>query len=344
LQPERKKQRGQQHMARNNLFIHGLILIVALGLAYYASTPASQSSESGENWISIDEDAIKEFSYKNATRLTRISRIDGTEDYLVEISLLGKQDAEKAAEPEQFKANDNIKPFLSSFRPLRVNRVIGDADKIDLKEFGLKDSQDALTFEMKDGKKFDFVIGKKNYGESNFFLLDQNRKKVILLSGIHLNNIMNAKDRFFERRITAVSAAEAKKAVIIYENNTYKWDNTRKDEKGAPQWRNDQPDSKPNPSYKTWLEKLSRVPVMRFADKKKSAQLANLKPLLQVALQDDAKEIESISIYAETAEPGTAGEENSSFWIKTNYTRGFVATTPDRIPPLLKDLKDIIKP
>ena len=329
---------------RKKFLLNGLFLVAALGLAYYASLPAGKNETGTQDWITIDEASLAEIKYLAADRTVSAKPLPGADrsGWWIQSQKTPKippptADAAAKAPAETvdvgFKADASIKDLLKSFQPLSALRVLGDSDKLNLKEFGMVDSPDHLVFTTKDGKTIEFIVGKKSYGSTNPFLLDTARKKVILVHGTYIENLKNAVERMQERSIANFRFDEVKKLAIQRNGVKWQWDHSKKDSKGNLVWRDDKEGAEPKPSYATWLDKIFRLRVIRYASQAEKVAIDASRPLLSLECGDGVKPIETLVIYK-----GSGADGQPQYWLKTGFLDSYVDVGSPRVEALLKEL------
>ena len=360
---------------RNKLFLNVLFLVAALGLAYYASLPGKNETDT-QDWITIDGAGLNGVQYVSADRTIDAKPLAQAESdgwwvqykkvtkpaAAVEKETLAKPagsttppvSGSPAATPTPaasptppvasaetvevgFKADASFKELLKAFAPLSAIRVLGDSDKLDLKEFGLVDSPDKIVFTTKDGKSIEFLVGKKSYGSANPFLLDPARKKVILVRGAYIENLKNAMDRMQERSIVNLRFDELKKVTVQRSGNKWVWDHTKKDVKGNLGWREDKEGAEIKPSYATWLDKISRLRVVRYIKETEKSELANSQPLLALEYSDGNKPIETLTVYK-----GPDVDNGPQYWVKTGFLSAYVDVGSPKVATLLKEVDELV--
>ena len=329
---------------REKFLLNGLILTAALGLAYYASVPAGKNETGTQDWITIDESTLAEIKYLAPDRSVSAKPMAQGQvgSWWIQFKSTAKAQTADAKSPtetidEGFKADDSLKELLKSFQPLNAIRVLGDSEKLDLKEFGMADQPDRLVFVTKDAKNIEFVLGKKSYGSANQFMLDSSRKKVILAQGAYIENLKNATGRMQERRLSTLRVDEVKKLLIQRNDSKWQWDHTKKDSKGNLTWRDDSEGAEAKPSYATWQDKLLRLRVLRYAKEDEINTIKRTQPILSLEYNDGTKAIETLFVYKTSP-----ADSPAQYWLKTGFLNSYVDVGSPKIEALLKDLTEIL--
>ncbi|MGE0172809.1 MAG: DUF4340 domain-containing protein [Oligoflexales bacterium] len=355
-----------------SLSFYTLGLAGSLIFAYYSSMPKSDSGDDSVDWVNFPSDSVESVTLESAkVNLSANARSTGGFWIKMEQTVAdAKTDSEHggdekadlpsenpvdAAKPEgpepagkqvkikEFKAGEGFNDLVSSFAPLKAKRVIGDAKSLDTKEFGF-DSEDVMNLKVKtkDGKELKLKIGKKAYGSSNLFALDEEKGKVILVRGNRIEDLAKADQRMYERNIFKAQQEDVKKARVTAGEKNLNLDHSVRDEHGNFSWKQDKEGAAAEKIYTNWMDKIWRLKLIEFADVATNEQLNAAATIFELSFFDEHKEIEKI-VLKKIVVPGEAGQPNKiNYWIKTDFLGSFAKIDLNKAEAIEKDLPSLL--
>jgi hypothetical protein len=330
-------------------------LVASLGFAYYASMPQDNSDKEAVDWISIDEGNIAAVTMQTPESKVRAEAKDG--GYWMSVEKAPKKEEPKdesepkeavnpldqpltaeAPEVTRFKGNQRMKDFVKSFAPLKAYRVIGKLQDLKAEEFGLDgEPKQVVEVEMKNNDKYRFVVGKKSFGSSNVFLLDEKKGEVILVKGGPIDNLAKAELRMFEREVMSLDPEDMSAATIRKGEVTARWDHSSRSESGELQWKKEG-HSAAHKAFANWIDKISKLRLTEFADESKVESLSTLPPVFEIDLASGMDKAENIVVVKVEGE----GNKGAEYWIKSKFLGTFAKLDSARMENLAKDLDGVL--
>lgn len=323
---------------KKNIYFGIGFLILSLATAYMTSLPTTDADSNEVVWLRLSDDMIQRLDYKSKTEEVEIFRnADAGNRYWVaykETPKDGKTDEEQPA----FMASDKIAGVMELFQPLKVLRVIGDESSLKLEDFGF-DSDEGASLQISNGKQavLDFKIGKRSFGSRNYFVLDQLKKKVLLINGSRLEDISKAKTRLYERRPYEVDFADVDAAKLTVASRAKDFWRTKKDKEGALGWSDASEDGAVKASYNGWMRKVQNLRVIRFADKAIQSDLSAAEPVFTLSFLRKGGEVEAIRFYRIKG-----GDGKNEYWLSSTYIVGFAKIDSTKAETIEKDVPVIL--
>jgi hypothetical protein len=197
---------------QRDIGIYSGLLVLGLGLAYWASQPAPEGSEERVQVFSLDPKAVTEVTYTSNDPKTQVAIVTTAskrnEDERYWIAYSKSEPGEKASAPEQggeqavqstkkeesktaekaaaapleqpapkvtkerFLAGEKLDDVVKGLNPLTASRVFKDVTDEQLGEFGLKAASQVFVVKGKDGQTLTLKLGRKSYGSSSRFAME----------------------------------------------------------------------------------------------------------------------------------------------------------------------------
>ena len=330
---------------------------IGLGLAFYASIDTQKDKDLGQIWDTVAVDKIASVQYKAPQINIVVKKIPTGKGYWVDYRREEKisppaPDAnagqantlapgEDKVIEEGFRADSKMGQFFDSFRPLRAERVIGDEKDVKKEDFGLGVDAPVLSFTLEDGKTLTYTIGQKSYGSRNVFLHDPVRKKIILVDGSQIENLADARNRMYERNFYEFDLNDIKKAEIAAENLQVKWDQSERDSNGVLQWKEDQEGASPKPSYKTWMDKVLKVKLQRYASEAERQKIDATPVLLSISFVDSRGPAETLE-FRKTVGLDPLSNGADEYWVSSKFLAVPARIPTVRIEPVIKELPSLV--
>lgn len=246
--------------------------------------------------------------------------------------------AAEAAKPketvERFLGNEKMDEFLAIFAPLQALRVIGKVDAGQLKEYGLDDQANKIIVKTT-GQTLQLVLGKKSYGNRNQFILEGDR--VFLIDGQAIENFERAQYRLFDRRLVPFDFDEVQKAVVTMGERSKRMAHTQRDKNGELIWASEEDPSTAKSSYSLLMDRISKLRVSAYIDAAKQAELQQIAPYFEVALEKDAKTKDRL-LFKKLTNP----EGKIEYFVRTDFANIDVQLANARMEVIDKDVEQVI--
>lgn len=317
-----------------------VLFFISLGLAYYASLPDLEKSKGDLRWLDLADVKITEVRFSGKDMDLHISQKG--RGYWAEISKdkEGKAPTTQSSPVYGFKVNSRFQDLLGYFKPLLVKRLIGTIPKEKRGTFGLLEEGHSLEI-LTPNKTYRFLLGDRSYGSSNMYVMDQESNEVLLVISKPFDDLSKASSLLFERDLFDEALDNIEKIEIKRGEATVTWDHTEKDQKGMLIWRDDQPDAEANSAYKSWIEKVDKLKVVRFATPQEHASLGNEKILFSVTLLREGKQVETLT-FRKTGTEDKTKESQLDYWVSSNFLGWHGKLSNNRFESLDKDLPQLM--
>lgn len=326
---------------RRDLLGYSLFFVVGLCFAFSASLPDKDRGELAKDWFSLDPSDISTVTFKEEKYAVNLEKKPFGYWVNVEEERVQKDKTEKNT--MNFRANETVNDLDGAMKPFQALRVIGDASKVDLKEFGLTEKTSDWVIQTTKGKKYEFSVGKRSYGARDYFALDRDRQQVILIAGQPIELLRNAKSRLFERDVTKAEEEKIRRAVITTDRGKLEWDHSDRDQAGNLEWKDKKAGATSQVSYKNWMDKVLRLKVLRYADADEVQQLQGVAPSVTVELFDErGQAIDKIMLKKFKSPKDTNPQTASEYWIDSTYLGVPTQINPARVQPIEQDLATLI--
>jgi hypothetical protein len=325
---------------RRDLMIYSLLLVLGLGGAYYFSLPdnTKESNQQLVEWIRLAPKSIDSISYTGKKVIVEATRLKGGEGFVIK-STNAEAAAESPDREEIFKANTKFNELVEKFNPLYVKRDLGAPKPEQLVEYGL--SEPVAVFKVRTGKgdkdAFELNLGKGSYGNKSTFALDVKKGKAVLFDSQIFNDIENARKRLFEQRLFALAFDEVA-SVDIAAGGKDKSIETKRDNSGEVQWVDAAEKDKVNPSFKSWMNQIEKLRVVKYASAAEQSALP-AESLLEVKLKKSRKE-ETLLKFKKSAP--AAGSTEETYWVESSFLGIAAKVSADKVSALIKDLPTIL--
>ncbi len=323
-------------MRRRDFVGYCLLLVASLGFAYWATRPANDGDVDRVEIIKIDPKIVREVTYESAGEKVSIKLRPQTGAYWVRHETLTPVQGEPAT-IQEFRATERMKDVLASFNPLEALRTVGKASSDELEEYGLKDQPATLKIHSLDATLLELKIGKKSYGSSNIFALDNKDNRVLLLVGQYIDYISKAPAQLFERNLLSRPIEEYTRVVITRGDENVALVQAARDKEGGVQWRVDAESSTPKPSFRTWLEKVASLRIMSYADSSDLKQLEAADTRFELIFEHNGMPVDSLRFKTLSQNKGS-----DEVWVTSKFAMTDVKLGENRAEPVIKDLSTIL--
>lgn len=335
------------------------LLAAALGCAYFVWT-REPTPEGGDVQVLNLREGLSELRYDTKKKKVSVARRKdklGTY-YWVDVTKIKPApkpkptpkgaEAAKAAPPKvdeapksieevvSFKGSKALESAMEDLSHLKALRVLNSVDDERRKEYGLTDSTESLTLTAT-SKAHTFVMGKKTYGNSDFYVENKTDGNAYVLHGKIRREFDNADLRYIQRKITRMSLDKV--ARLSLQTGQAKKTIEQKDaHKGlqAAYWT-DSEDEKPNEMYKTWVKKLYSLNVREYL--KAEDVPKKMTPLVAISLTSRTDETDSFRIARKEAD----GKGGSQYYLISDALRATVRLARAGADEFTRDLDGVIK-
>jgi len=320
---------------RKDLVAYIVLLVISLSSAYYFSLPSDKENSKKVEWIKINPKAITQVTFLSEDLDVRASRMQDVDGYWIKIDRI-KEPEESKKKYQEFRASKKFIDLIEDYNPYFVIRVIGEVKNEDLEEFGLKEPKS--TFQIKTGDRIslEFKIGKKSYGSKNIFVFDTTKKKVVLISSTHITKMQKAKRRLFENKLYHMPLDEISRVKILAAEKTKTLSHTRRDGAGQLQWSDEGEKGKIKGSYKSWMNKINKLKVLKYSTDDETKSLTALNPFLELSMEKNEKE--SINLKFKKL----SGDKETSFWVMSSRLGRYARVVSAKADAIEKDIPTIL--
>ncbi len=323
-----------------------VLLILASGLAYYATLPTDTTEESEKVWLEAPKTQWKELTYSTDTLKVTITPYQSEQFWIKLVETKPATDNKPAVtEESEFLASGALKEVTDAFSPLIAKRQIGKASAEQRASYGLTDKSSRLLLSLAGGKKHDFLIGEENFGIDKY-VLDQSTSDVLIVNGKFAEVLGRAKTQLFERQLTNIGLNDIDQATIKRGTSSVTWDHAMDKDKGRMVWRKGADGGKDDGSYNSWMEKVNKLRVVRMARPDEGATLDKLSELFSIEHKSQSQPKE-VLIFKKAGpqeiknDPGATPEE-SSYWVKTNFLGRYAKLSNTHLDSIDKDLVGLL--
>lgn len=322
---------------RLNLGIYALLMVVGLGLAYWASLPEEEGSEGEKAVFSVSPASVMSLTYETPKTYVQVARKGGEGRFWATVASKKKTGDGKAQkqEKETFPVNDRFQEILEGVNPLMAVRVIGTVDETKLGEYGLDKTESSLSIKAEGDGSYQVVLGDTSYGSSNRFA--KSGGEVILLDGKRFESLERAKFRLYERDPLDFKFQETTKARIVAgdESQTLHHIDVKKGD-GRRWGFSEDPDSA-EASLGSWMDKISRLRIMTYAKPDQRKNLEKASSFLRVELIEEDDVMDELVFKRLTADGET------TYWVSSNHLGTYGKVSTNRMKPIEGDLQNILR-
>lgn len=310
-----------------------VFFLCSLGLALWASQPSEKQEQSGSEWINIPKSSIIQISYKDENNQA-VLRIDETmrTHYWLDASEKQKVGEEEKILEDRFLVNDKITEVFNLLSPLRVEKIIGEQDKVKLEEFGLDKPVGEFVVQYGGDKTLKLLIGKRSFQSNQVFALDQERKIAILLDRKIINLLEKPKSRLAltktllmkEDSLAQVQVEQGKSSISFQtkkKGNQLVWINPKKPDESTETFRN-------------WIEKIMRLQIEAYAKDPEMKGIDASPTLFQMSYTDDRGSQEKWTFLQDST-------DGSKYWLRSDKIPRPVLVDGARVNVLTNDLKSL---
>ncbi|RYZ57652.1 MAG: hypothetical protein EOP07_09360 [Proteobacteria bacterium] len=223
--------------------------ILGLIAALWVSVDEGPKHEEGQAWESFSSQDIRSISLTNArykVKFTPLSISYGWIEYL---------ENGKDKEPQVLLAGPKGKDLWFDLSPLWATKVMGDASRLKLSEYGLENDVQLFTVELNNNKNLVYRVGQRGFQSSDFFTLDMQKNAVFLWNRETISLLERAPARLAVESPTFLDPAALNKIVLIYKEKIRAIVRQSKD------WREGQRSVYPEEPLFKWMERVSKLKI-----------------------------------------------------------------------------------
>ncbi len=326
-----------------DLRLYTLLLAVGLGLAWWASLPVEDEAKEKYTVFKIDDKSIGDITYTADNIVAKVYKPAGKSRFWVTWEKKPK-DKDKGNEPLHFVASDKINRFIESLDPLQAERLIGKVEEAKLEGFGLKEPEATLKITSADGKNnIDINFGKKSYGSSNRFALENRSQQVILVKSVDFDALETAQKKFFERKIFDQDYDDVSKAHLKAQEKSRTLNHDTRNDRGQLVWTAEG-EEEAKKSYQSFMDKFKKLRITEFLEVSREQQLKDKPALLSVEFEDSGKVIEKIKFIKLDAGQGLSAQSQgeAEYWVYSDFLNAWARISTSRMAALEKDIPNII--
>jgi hypothetical protein len=317
-------------------------LVLALGLAYWASIPVNDQGSTKVAVVRLKEASVASIELvADVGKVVATKASDASGRWWIAVDRSGDSArAEGTGDilKEKFIASEKFKDFVGDFSPLEAIRVVGKVSDDKLADYGLKDSKKTLLVKDSVGTQLiGLTIGKTLYGGRNVYALNQNDGTVVLLSGDLVTDFERPELRFFERSLTSFSPEDVRAAEVAVGDKSKRFTHSTKDAKGASVWTLDGGDGSQSAQFASWMEKMMQLKASAYASEADESTLSALPVSFEVRLDGQSTAGQLIQIKKRQIN-GTY-----EYWAFTSHLKWHVKVASTRAETLDKDVPKILE-
>ena len=344
---------------RHEVSLFTVILLASYGLALWASRPADDAKNDKQTILRLEAEDIVSLRYVEPELKVEVARRKqarpGQGDFWVTHQKTTTPPSnphapkdETAAEPEPttvtttFKANEKLaEDILAKLAPFEAYRLIGKVPDENQDEYGFADDEKKLEIATKD-RTYTFEIGKKSYGSRNRFVKADDGR-VLLVDDSMFETMEKANLRMFERKLVAFNEDDVSHAVIKTQTGDKRMAHTIRDKQGKLAWSDASEDAQVNTTYQSWMDKISRLRLMNFADENQEQELALVEPFLTVTYETNGNILDTVAFKKLSAKAVGDTKSPTEYWVKSDYLGTHASLSENRVGPIEADAAMVIE-
>lgn len=325
----------------SGLWIWVGVMLLSLGLAYWASLP--QSNQGRKNLTqNVDPRSIGSVEL-SLNGFKTLAEREATKDDRWWIRANSSTPSESAAPDaplpqSRFLASEKFTGYLEVLGKLPAQRDLGVITDGSLGDFGLPNTENWLRIKNVKGEIIaEFTVGKQPYGARSFYVMRAADRKVFLIGSDIIDDLLKPEARFFERNITKIPMQNSRKTQILMAGKVKSFVRMTQDDRGVSQWADEAAQGQVIPSVGAWLEKFFEIRAAAYADDDVRAKLRELSPTLEVVLLDEKGRSEKIEIRS------IALNGRSEFYVVSDFLGWPVKVATARAENLIRDLPPLLQ-
>ena len=325
---------------RRDLIGYALLLAASLGYAFYVTLPQEKNRSDQVLWQKIDKGQISEIRSQTGDKLVSASKLPGVSNgfWIRQTAPTSKDGADESSDVS-FKANDRFKGILTYLNPLYALRIIGDPNDESMVEFGIKDSNRSFQVLSSSGAVLNLLIGRRAYSTQNLYALDKVRNKIIMIDGQQITSFEKARNNLFERRLFEDEYGDVSGAKLVVGSKELTLDHSKRDGSGALKWSQPGEAGVIKPSYESWMNKLQRVKVVRYATADEQQAISRATPVFSVELLKLGTAIVRLNF---RKSKDLKDPKKFDYWVLSSFLGKWAKVPGSRVNALEKDIPNIL--
>lgn len=341
-------------MSMRQLGVHGVVFVVAAGIAWRASVAPEVTHKPSEVelWKGKVGD-VKRIYYKGAKREVELLPKSDPQGRYVLGSVTKTIDPQKPdlatpdggapnppvpeeprVEKELFIGVKDANELTEEVASLRASRALGAVAPDKLADFGLSGEETAtLVIELASGTRT-FTVGGRTPGGSDVYVQDKQSQAVFVLSGATTRDVELAESRIMERELLSSEDGPLVNTVVL--NHEGKTRSIVRSKEHASFWTDESQPNEKNETLTNWMKKFERLRIHSYpAEQPQDAQI-----LVTADFRGpDGKPLGTIELAQQSVPP----EDTPRYLARSPHTRlwGVVLTSSGR--ELAQDLPTIME-
>lgn len=334
---------------RLDLSVYAGLMVVGLGIAYWASIPVEEGDSDKVALASFEPTTIAsmEFHAKgiDVKAVRRADKKFWVDFHKVEAvpqpPPAGSGSGSAAVPPppppvetkDRFLANEKLDQLAKSFNPLQALRVIGPVgDDKQMEEYGLKDQTDFFSLTTDGGKTYKIILGKRSYGTKNRFAMEEGGKRVVLLDDEGFDNLEKANLRAYDRRLYEFELSTVSAAVVRAGGKEKRLAHRQRDKSGELLWTDDDEKAAQKAQYDAWMDRVNKLRLAGYAsdDELKLAEAAP--PFLEIAFEGSSGVLDTV-VFRKIVQG-----DKPAYFVSSSFLKTTGKLVPARVEPIEKDL------
>ncbi|MBC7532909.1 MAG: hypothetical protein H7318_15150 [Oligoflexus sp.] len=256
---------------KRNLWPYLLFALLGAGLAFWVTIEKGPKHEEGSAWESFKSADIKSVSY--ASPKVNVQFIPLSMSY-------GWIDSkEEGKESQMLLTGPRAKDFWFHLSPLWASKVLGDANRLKLSDYGLDREDKTFTIELTNGKKLAYRIGGRGFQSSDYFVLDLQKQTVFLWDRMTISLLERASAQLAIESPGFLNPEGLNKITLMHAGKA----RTLEREVNTKAWRDGE---KPIEAEEPLLKWLGQVSKLKLSGSRNRGS-ANEEPLFSLVLEGD---------------------------------------------------------
>lgn len=314
-----------------NITVYGVLFVVGLLMAYYASQDSGEPAPSGQRWLNLRAADLHTIKYQEDGRLSLL--IDRYQP-----GLFWAVHQQEGKDSTEFKVRSHITELAHSWAKLRALRVVGSAENIDLSEYELDDDKQKLSLLFGD-QELAFIIGRRGFQSQENFVLDKQRNQVILISRQDIQPFQNALNELYERDIVTVEMDTIEQITLESESKQIVFRNQGNSSGSDIKWVADAESGADEELASAWLNRVLRLQIRTYESLNEADEIDQWPQAFGLKLSRNGRVVEELTLRSTPDHE----ETGSSYRLKTIHTHGYVRLYDSRVETILADLEAILQ-
>ena len=164
------------------------------------------------------------------------------------------------------------------------------------------------------------------------YLQDDSSKEIFLVDDAKLRSLRQARTTLPDRSLWGLDVSTATKGALLFKETETQLSHQNWQDKKSAHWTFLLKPDDENTQLQTWLSKVLRLSVSKYADPEQPPSLGE--PIFSLTLNWENNGKDTASFYK---------DEDQSWWAKTNHTRTEVKITGDALSGLVEDLPGLLE-